>query len=198
MLGFDLWLLVHMSAVIAAAYWFDWDLSRVLSLSGCLVEAKMVVQFQLTVMWTCNGLLLPLFFVEVILYFVQFSCVNQIIQIRLLSFTFCILLASSHFLCKWNCVWFTWMEVFFFFPWICLRWCFNLQILVSLFLFVPLKVTRLLNLGRATMSDEGEKTCPLCAEEMDLTDQQLKPCKCGYEVCFSYLYYLLDNDKVSA
>ena len=32
------------------------------------------------------------------------------------------------------------------------------------------------------MSDEGERTCPLCAEEMDLTDQQLKPCKCGYEV----------------
>lgn len=33
------------------------------------------------------------------------------------------------------------------------------------------------------MSDDGDKTCPLCAEEMDLTDQQLKPCKCGYEVC---------------
>ncbi|XP_050212942.1 uncharacterized protein LOC126664549 isoform X2 [Mercurialis annua] len=33
------------------------------------------------------------------------------------------------------------------------------------------------------MSDEGERTCPLCAEEMDLTDQQLKPCKCGYEIC---------------
>ncbi|KAL9241043.1 hypothetical protein vseg_015202 [Gypsophila vaccaria] len=33
------------------------------------------------------------------------------------------------------------------------------------------------------MSDEGEKTCPLCAEEMDLTDQQLKACRCGYEVC---------------
>lgn len=32
------------------------------------------------------------------------------------------------------------------------------------------------------MSEKGEKTCPLCAEEMDLTDQQLKPCKCGYEV----------------
>ncbi|KAJ9565426.1 hypothetical protein OSB04_001392 [Centaurea solstitialis] len=31
------------------------------------------------------------------------------------------------------------------------------------------------------MSDEGEKTCPLCAEEMDLTDQQLKPCRCGYD-----------------
>ncbi|KAJ6330892.1 hypothetical protein OIU76_009482 [Salix suchowensis] len=33
------------------------------------------------------------------------------------------------------------------------------------------------------MSDKGDKTCPLCAEEMDLTDQQLKPCKCGYEIC---------------
>ena len=43
--------------------------------------------------------------------------------------------------------------------------------------FVPL-----LNFYQAIMSDEGEKTCPLCAEEMDLTDQQLKPCKCGYEV----------------
>ncbi|KAL6958546.1 RING-type E3 ubiquitin transferase [Sarracenia purpurea var. burkii] len=32
------------------------------------------------------------------------------------------------------------------------------------------------------MSDEVERTCPLCAEEMDLTDQQLKPCKCGYEM----------------
>ncbi|KAM4100563.1 hypothetical protein ACJW30_05G078200 [Castanea mollissima] len=31
------------------------------------------------------------------------------------------------------------------------------------------------------MSDEGERTCPLCTEEMDLTDRQLKPCKCGYE-----------------
>jgi len=35
---------------------------------------------------------------------------------------------------------------------------------------------------QAIMSDKGERTCPLCAEEMDLTDQQLKPCKCGYEV----------------
>ncbi|KAL0370047.1 UNVERIFIED_CONTAM: CCR4-NOT transcription complex subunit [Sesamum angustifolium] len=38
------------------------------------------------------------------------------------------------------------------------------------------------------MSDEGEKTCPLCAEEMDLTDQQLKPCKCGYEHWTSSLW----------
>ncbi|WOL04372.1 hypothetical protein Cni_G13093 [Canna indica] len=34
-----------------------------------------------------------------------------------------------------------------------------------------------------TMGDDGERTCPLCAEDMDLTDQQLKPCKCGYEIC---------------
>ncbi|KAL5982522.1 hypothetical protein ACLOJK_016595 [Asimina triloba] len=34
------------------------------------------------------------------------------------------------------------------------------------------------------MGDEGEKTCPLCTEEMDLTDRQLRPCKCGYEYSF--------------
>lgn len=41
------------------------------------------------------------------------------------------------------------------------------------------------------MVDKGEKSCPICTEEMDLTDQQLKPCKCGYEVwtCFfTYTY----------
>ncbi|KAG2286025.1 uncharacterized protein LOC106415677 isoform X2 [Brassica napus] len=32
-------------------------------------------------------------------------------------------------------------------------------------------------------NDKGEKTCPLCAEEMDLTDQHLNPCKCGYQIC---------------
>jgi CCR4-NOT transcription complex subunit 4 len=39
------------------------------------------------------------------------------------------------------------------------------------------------------MSDDGDRTCPLCAEEMDLTDQQLKPCKCGYEVTQSIFIY---------
>lgn len=33
------------------------------------------------------------------------------------------------------------------------------------------------------MSNEGERRCPLCAEEMDWTDQQFRPCKCGYQVC---------------
>ncbi|XP_039163744.1 uncharacterized protein LOC104432833 isoform X2 [Eucalyptus grandis] len=43
-----------------------------------------------------------------------------------------------------------------------------------------------------TMCDEGEKTCPLCAEEMDLTDQQLKPCKCGYEICVWCWHHIMD------
>ncbi|XP_022868960.1 uncharacterized protein LOC111388476 isoform X2 [Olea europaea var. sylvestris] len=42
------------------------------------------------------------------------------------------------------------------------------------------------------MGDEGEKTCPLCAEEMDLTDQQLKPCKCGYEICVWCWHHIMD------
>ncbi|XP_039144569.1 uncharacterized protein LOC120281945 [Dioscorea cayenensis subsp. rotundata] len=43
-----------------------------------------------------------------------------------------------------------------------------------------------------TMSDDGERTCPLCAEEMDLTDQQLKPCKCGYEICVWCWHHIID------
>ncbi|XAR60498.1 hypothetical protein NMG60_11033906 [Bertholletia excelsa] len=42
------------------------------------------------------------------------------------------------------------------------------------------------------MSDQGEKTCPLCAEEMDVTDQQLKPCKCGYEICVWCWHHIMD------
>lgn len=34
-------------------------------------------------------------------------------------------------------------------------------------------------------SDKGEKTCPLCAEEMDLTDQHFNPCQCGYQVPYN-------------
>ncbi|KAF8051702.1 hypothetical protein N665_1682s0007 [Sinapis alba] len=42
------------------------------------------------------------------------------------------------------------------------------------------------------MSDYGEKTCPLCAEEMDLTDQQLNPCKCGYQICVWCWHHIMD------
>ncbi|KAI3760440.1 hypothetical protein L1987_50835 [Smallanthus sonchifolius] len=44
----------------------------------------------------------------------------------------------------------------------------------------------------ATMSDQGEKTCPLCAEEMDLTDQQLRPCKCGYGICVWCWHHIME------
>ncbi|XP_074560848.1 putative general negative regulator of transcription C16C9.04c, partial [Curcuma longa] len=42
------------------------------------------------------------------------------------------------------------------------------------------------------MSEDGERTCPLCAEEMDLTDQQLKPCKCGYEICVWCWHHIIE------
>ncbi|KAJ8458227.1 hypothetical protein OPV22_031153 [Ensete ventricosum] len=47
-------------------------------------------------------------------------------------------------------------------------------------------------LPTVTMSDDGERTCPLCAEEMDLTDQQLKPCKCGYEICIWCWHHIIE------
>ncbi|KAJ3680858.1 hypothetical protein LUZ60_015347 [Juncus effusus] len=43
-----------------------------------------------------------------------------------------------------------------------------------------------------TMSDDGDRTCPLCAEEMDITDQQLKPCKCGYEICVWCWHHIME------
>ncbi|XP_077232977.1 uncharacterized protein LOC143874086 isoform X2 [Tasmannia lanceolata] len=48
------------------------------------------------------------------------------------------------------------------------------------------------------MSDDGERTCPLCAEEMDLTDQQLKPCKCGYEICVWCWHQIIDMAEKDA
>uniref|UniRef100_A0A0D9XVY1 RING-type domain-containing protein n=1 Tax=Leersia perrieri TaxID=77586 RepID=A0A0D9XVY1_9ORYZ len=47
-------------------------------------------------------------------------------------------------------------------------------------------------IGMMTMSDDGDRTCPLCAEEMDITDQQLKPCKCGYEICVWCWHHIMD------
>ena len=35
-------------------------------------------------------------------------------------------------------------------------------------------------------SEEGEADCPLCMEEMDLTDKYFKPCPCGYQVTTNY------------
>ncbi|KAI4300227.1 hypothetical protein L6164_033625 [Bauhinia variegata] len=42
------------------------------------------------------------------------------------------------------------------------------------------------------MCDKGEKSCPICTEEMDLTDQQLKPCGCGYEICVWCWHHIME------
>ncbi|KAL8544437.1 hypothetical protein ACS0TY_004841 [Phlomoides rotata] len=42
------------------------------------------------------------------------------------------------------------------------------------------------------MSNEEEKRCPLCAEEMDWTDLQFMPCKCGYQVCVWCWHHIID------
>ncbi|KAM2624943.1 hypothetical protein TB1_031871 [Malus domestica] len=42
------------------------------------------------------------------------------------------------------------------------------------------------------MSEIEEKTCLICAEEMDLTDQQLKPWKCSYEVCVWCWHHIME------
>jgi CCR4-NOT transcription complex subunit 4 len=30
--------------------------------------------------------------------------------------------------------------------------------------------------------EEEEEVCPLCVEELDLTDKNFRPCPCGYQV----------------
>ncbi|CAH9054992.1 unnamed protein product [Cuscuta epithymum] len=45
------------------------------------------------------------------------------------------------------------------------------------------------------MNGEEEKKCPLCAEEMDWTDQQFKPCKCGYQVCVWCWHHIMDMSE---
>lgn len=47
-------------------------------------------------------------------------------------------------------------------------------------------------------SDDGDNVCPLCTEEMDLTDKQLKPCHCGYEICvwcWHHIMEMAENDR---
>lgn len=37
--------------------------------------------------------------------------------------------------------------------------------------------------GDSFISDDDEELCPLCVEEMDISDKNFKPCPCGYQVC---------------
>lgn len=32
------------------------------------------------------------------------------------------------------------------------------------------------------MSDDEDNDCPLCLEEIDISDKYFKPCPCGYQV----------------
>ncbi|KAJ1282070.1 hypothetical protein BS78_03G021800 [Paspalum vaginatum] len=43
------------------------------------------------------------------------------------------------------------------------------------------------------MSAQTNDKCPICLEKMDLTDQQLKPCKCGYEMCLWCWHRIMDE-----
>ncbi|KAF8714327.1 hypothetical protein HU200_027791 [Digitaria exilis] len=45
------------------------------------------------------------------------------------------------------------------------------------------------------MTTQSNDKCPLCLEKMDLTDKQLKPCKCGYEVCLWCWHRIMEIDQ---
>jgi CCR4-NOT transcription complex subunit 4 len=38
-----------------------------------------------------------------------------------------------------------------------------------------------------------ETTCPLCVEEMDLSDKNFLPCPCGYRVCMWCWHHIREN-----
>ncbi|KAJ3022592.1 hypothetical protein HKX48_005778 [Thoreauomyces humboldtii] len=42
---------------------------------------------------------------------------------------------------------------------------------------------RTFNLSMSVSSDEEDLDCPLCMEEIDITDRYFKPCPCGYQIC---------------
>ncbi|KAF8395025.1 hypothetical protein HHK36_018964 [Tetracentron sinense] len=62
----------------------------------------------------------------------------------------------------------------------------------SLSHFSSSEISLLLDPPLTIMGEVGEKTCPLCTEDMDLTDQQLKPCKCGYELCVWCWHHIME------
>lgn len=60
-------------------------------------------------------------------------------------------------------------------------------------------ITKVLQpLASNKMSDDEEESnlCPLCVEEMDLSDKNFLPCPCGYRVSFGKtLWRLFDNGR---
>lgn len=48
--------------------------------------------------------------------------------------------------------------------------------------------------GRSSqMGGQQEGVCPICMEEMDLTDKELQPCICGYEVCLWCWHFIIQK-----
>lgn len=43
------------------------------------------------------------------------------------------------------------------------------------------------------IDDDEEETCPLCVEELDLSDRGFRPCPCGYQVC-QFCYHNVRNN----
>ncbi|EME49444.1 hypothetical protein DOTSEDRAFT_119679 [Dothistroma septosporum NZE10] len=43
------------------------------------------------------------------------------------------------------------------------------------------------------IDDDEEETCPLCVEELDLTDKGFRPCPCGYQIC-QFCYHNVKNN----
>ena len=42
------------------------------------------------------------------------------------------------------------------------------------------------------IDDDEEEVCPLCVEELDLTDKGFRPCPCGYQVSSIALFVRLE------
>lgn len=45
--------------------------------------------------------------------------------------------------------------------------------------------------------EEDETVCPLCAEEMDLSDKNFLPCPCGYRVSIYFILTIIHNYYLS-
>ncbi|KAI9287350.1 RING/Ubox like zinc-binding domain-containing protein, partial [Umbelopsis sp. AD052] len=43
------------------------------------------------------------------------------------------------------------------------------------------------------MSDVDDYDCPLCMEELDLSDRNFRPCPCGYQICRFCWHHIREN-----
>ncbi|KAF9976189.1 transcriptional repressor general negative regulator of transcription subunit 4, partial [Modicella reniformis] len=43
------------------------------------------------------------------------------------------------------------------------------------------------------MSDVEDYDCPLCMEELDISDRNFRPCPCGYQICRFCWHHINEN-----